>query len=103
MLEQLSMEPLEERCRIARLSFVYKILHEDVAVPQQELGIYRNRRAVRGHYTTDKLLVPQTNTTELRNHFVARTIPEWNRLTEVITSADSVQAFKRQLKGLPRP
>ena len=103
MLDQLSLEPLEERRRIARLSFMYKILHEDVAVPQQEIGIERNRRAVRGLYTTDRLLVPQTNTTELRNHFVARSIPEWNRLPEASTSADSVQAFKRQLRGLPRP
>ena len=80
MLSNLSLEPLEERRRIARLTFMYKILHDVVAVPQQDLGIARNPRATRGLYTRDKLFVPQTSTTELRNHFVARTIPEWNRL-----------------------
>ena len=103
MLDQLSLEPLEDRRRISRLSFLYKILRQDVAVPQEDLGIQRNNRAARGLFTKDKLIVPRANTTELKNHFVSRTIPEWNRLPDSTTSADSVQAFKRQLKELPRP
>ena len=71
MLTDLGLEPLEERRRISRLTFLYKVLHEEVAVPQQELGISRNTRATRGLYTTHKLHVPQTSTTELRNHFVS--------------------------------
>ena len=101
MLERLELEPLEERRRIARLTFLYKILHEEVAVTESQLGITRNPRATRGNYTTDKLMVPQCSTTELRQHFVARSIPQWNRLPETVTSADSVPSFKRQLQGLP--
>ena len=101
MLGRLELEPLEERRRIARLTFLYKILHEEVAVPDSQLGITRNPRVTRGNYTTDKLMVPQCSTTELRQHFVARSIPQWNRLPEAVTSADSVPSFKRQLQGLP--
>ena len=103
MMANLRLETLEERRRITRLTFMYKILHDVVAVPPEELGIQRNPRASRGLYTRDKLIVPQSNTTEYRQHFVARTIPEWNRLPESTTSVDSAQAFKRQLTGYPRP
>ena len=45
MLADLGLEPLEERRRISRLTFMYKVLHEEVAVPQQDLGISRNPRS----------------------------------------------------------
>ena len=103
MLESLGLEPLEERRRISRLTFMYKVLHEEVAVPEKELGIKRNPRATRGLATRDKLTVPQVTSTELRNHFVARTVPEWNRLLDTVTSAGSGHAFKRQLTGYSPP
>ena len=99
MLADLGLESLEERRRISGLTFLYKVLHEEVAVPQQDLGISRNTRATRGLYTTYKLHVPQTKTTELRNHFVARTIPEWNRLLDQQTSAQSSRDFRKRLTG----
>ena len=99
MLESLNLEPLEERRRMSRLVFLYKILHEQVAVPADEIGLCRNPRAARGLVTQDKLHVPRCSTTELQQHFVARTIPQWNRLLNSVTSADSVQTFKSQLMG----
>ena len=101
MMVNLGLEPLEEGRRISRLAFLYKILHEEVAVPASELGIIRNPRATRGLYTRDKLIVPRCNTTQLQNHFVSRTIPQWNKLPDDSTSAGSVQAFKRKLSVLP--
>ena len=86
MLGSLGLEPLEERRRVARLVPLYKILHEEVAFPSEELGLYKNPRATRGLATTDKLLVPSRKTTERGTHFVAKTIPEWNRLLEITTS-----------------
>ena len=103
MLSQLNLESLEDRRRDARLVLLYKILNEHVAVPMDELGLARSPRATRGLYTKDKLLVPQCNTTERRQHFVARTVPQWNRLLESQTSADSVASFRSQLKCAPRP
>ena len=87
----------------ARLAFLYTILPEEVAVPITELGITRNTRASRGLYTKEKLFVPRCNTTEPKNHFVARSIPEWNKLHESITSAGSAHDLKSKLKGLPCP
>ena len=99
MLQQLNLEPLKERRRVARLSYMYSIVNKKVAVPRGEVGVVLNPRATRGNATTDKLVVPTCNTTELQKHFVARTVPEWNRLLDSVTSADSVSSFKSQLQG----
>ena len=101
MLESLGLETLEDRRRLSRLAFLYKVLHEEVAVSPSELDIQRNPRATRGLATQDKLLVPRCNTKELQNHFSARTIPEWNRLPQSTTSANSVPTFKSRLSGQP--
>ena len=99
MLEQLSIEPLEDRRRASRLTFLYKILNDKVALSLSDLGLVYNSRATRGLATQQKLIVPYCATTELKNHFAARTIPEWNRLPQATTSADSVSAFKSRLAG----
>ena len=89
MLSKLNLESLEDRRRDARLVLLYKILNKNVAVPMDELGLVRSPRATQGLYTKDKLLVPQSNTTERRQHFVPRTVPQWNRLLESQTSAQT--------------
>ena len=49
MVANLGLEPLEDRRRTPRLAFLlYKILHEELAVPTTELGITGNTRASRG-------------------------------------------------------
>jgi len=39
VLHQLHLEPLEERRRISRLTFLYKILNEHLAVPMNQLDM----------------------------------------------------------------
>ena len=75
MLESLGLETLEERGRLSRLAFMYKVLHEEDAVPALEIDVKRNPRATRGLPTQDKLLVPRCSTNELKCHFTARTDP----------------------------
>ena len=99
MLNTLQLEPLEDRRRANRLTLLYKIIHENVAVPMEELDLQRNQRATRGPATQDRLFITRRNATELKNHFSARTTPEWNRLAQSITSADSVFPFKSRLSG----
>ena len=101
MLKSLQFDTLEERRRASRLTFMFKIMNNHVAVPKADLGLERNTRATRGNATQDKLVVPRCSTTELQQHFAARTIPEWNRLPQSTTSADSVSAFKCQLYKQP--
>ena len=42
MLQSLRLEMLEERRRASRLVFLYKILQDEIAVPPEDIGIYRN-------------------------------------------------------------
>lgn len=103
MLQALNLEPLEERRRQARLTLLYKILNGAVAVPPDELGIHQNPRATRGLSTKMKLLVPSCTTTAKSTHFVSRTIPQWNKLPDTTTAADTVPRFKSQLSGSSCP
>ena len=102
MLKSLQLDTLEERRRASRLAFMYKILREVVAVSPSDMNIVRNSRAARGLRTQDKLTVPRCQTTELQKHFMARTVPEWNRLPQSTTSADTVQSIRRRLAGAIR-
>ena len=47
LLYQLHLEPLEERRRISRLTFLYKILNEHVAVPMNPLDLVLCDRSVK--------------------------------------------------------
>ena len=97
MLRILNLEPLEDRRRTNRLVFLFKILNDRVALSPTDLSLELNPRATRGLATQQKLIVPFCATTELKSHFAARTIPEWNRLPQKTTAADSVDAFKSRL------
>ena len=44
LLQQLKLEPLEERRRVNRLAFVYKILNEHVAVAPDKMDLILNTR-----------------------------------------------------------
>ena len=96
LLQQLQLEPLEERRRVNRLAFLYKILNKQVAVPPVKLDIIMNNRPVRGS-VTQRLHIPRCRTTEFQKSFTPRTIPEWNSLPNAITSAASVSSFRSQL------
>ena len=96
LLQQLQLEPLEERRRVNRLAFLYKILNEQVAVPPVKLDIIVNDRPVRGSVTQQRLHRPRCRTTEFQKSFTPRTIPE-NSLPNAITSAASVSSFRSQL------
>ena len=47
MLQSLRLETLEERRKCSRLTFMYKIMHDLVAVPMTYLDLVRNQRATR--------------------------------------------------------
>ena len=59
LLRQLNLEPLDKRRRIYRLTFLYKVLNEHVAVPPDKLDIKQNGRPVRGSVTKQILLIPR--------------------------------------------
>ena len=48
LMDQLKWQPLEDRRRIQRLAFLYKILHHKVAVPMSSIDLVYNSRPARG-------------------------------------------------------
>ena len=114
MLNSLNLDTLQERRRISRLVFMYKILknpvHKDsVAVQPSDIDILispRKRRTPAGQpaKTSPKLDYSYTATSdELREHFVARTIGDWNNLLQTQTAADTASSFRSQLQAATCP
>ena len=109
MLNSLELVTLEERRRISRLVFLYKVLlpfpnKDAVAVHPPDLDISRSPRPPRGLYTKTKLDYDYVaDSTELLTHFVAKSIPQWNRLPESATSGLKVTSatFKARLSSPP--
>ena len=112
MLNSLNLDTLQERRRISRLAFLYKILkepsHDDsVAVQPSDLDIFtksRPQRTIEGQppKTNPKLDYSYIATSdELLEHFVARTVGDWNQLLLSQTSADTVSTFKCRLQAGP--
>ena len=97
LLQELKLEPLEERRCVSRLAFLYKILNEHVAVPPDKLDLVLNDRPVRGTVTQQRFRVLRCKSTEYQKSFAPRTITEWNSLSDAITSAASVSSFRSQL------
>ena len=114
MLNSLELDTLQERRRISRLVFLYKILrepaHKDaVAVQPHDIDIVtspRVRRTPRGQppKTSPKLDYSYiAMSDELLEHFVAKTTGDWNDLLQTQTAADTASSFKSQLQSARRP
>ena len=97
LLTQLNLEPIEDRRRISRLVFMYKILNGHVAVPTEHIDLSLNQRPVRGNLTKKRLIVPRVKHTDFGNSFTPLTVAQWNCLEDSITSADSVSSFRSRL------
>jgi len=76
LLHHLHLEHLEERRHISRLTFLYKILIEHVAVPMNQLDLVLCDRPVSGPTTKERLKIPRCATTQFQKSFAARTITE---------------------------
>ena len=87
MLEHLGWETLKERCMIARLQTLFKILHNDYAleIPHHYLHQTRHTR----QYYPQHFIIPNSSTVIYRQSFYSRTINEWNNLpTAIIDHGD---------------
>ena len=76
-------------------SFLYKILNEHVAVPMNQLDLVLGDIRLRGSTTKQRLKIPRCASTQFQKSFAARTITEWNSLTDSITSLASVSSFQK--------
>jgi len=103
LLHQLYLEPLEERRRISRLTFLYTVLHKLVAVSPNHLDLILADRPARGTVTKQRLKILRCSTSQFQKSFVPRTVTQWNTLLDSITSAASVSAFRSQMSSVTRP
>ena len=100
LLENLKLEPLEDRRRLSRLIFMYKILNGHVAVPPDKVDIIHYIRPARGGSTKQKIKTLACKSEEYRQSFIPRTLVQWNSLPDTIASAGSVNSFRARLSAM---
>ena len=96
IMSTLGLETLQERRKNARLTFMYKIIHNLVAVTMDEVKLVKadvRTRALHQH----KLKQPKTNTVEYFHSFPINTIKEWNTLPASMAEAGTLNTFRCQL------
>ena len=96
--DQVQLDSLNSRSKIADLIEVYKLLH----------GYYKTapntfftcpQRALRGHPLK---IFKERSRTDLRKHFFSnRVVDAWNSLPEDVVTAPTLNQFKRRLRSLP--
>ena len=100
MLKTLGWKNLEARRRDSRLNLMHNITHNITAVSAEELGmVAADGRTKANHHF--KFRAMGAVTAQLHGSFVARTIPEWNRLPAAAADAVSPTSFQSKLNTLP--
>ena len=104
LLQQLQLESLEERRKIQRLAFMYKILNDQVAVPATSVDLTLSSRPSRGvDANQQKLVTVRCHTEIYRQSYCIRTVKDWNTLPQSIVSAGSLALFKSRLASHAAP
>ena len=97
MLEHLKWPTLEERRKRAKVTMLYRIIHQVVAIPVQPYLIPRGvASTTRGH--CQRYQLPYSRLQCHQQSFFPSTIRLWNELPAEAVSASTVDAFKT---GLP--
>jgi len=84
---------LEQRRENQRLTMMYKVVHELVAVPTTHLTVADSRTRANHSY---KFRTFSCNSTTYKYSFFPRTIPSWNLLPAETAEATPVDAFKHR-------
>lgn len=98
-LQDLKWTPLKDRRRDIRLTFLYKIITGKVAIQAEGTLVPADSRTRRQN--SHKYRHLRADTRQFQNSFFAKSIPEWNSLSEACVSADTVTAFKTRLSCTP--
>ena len=91
LLRQLGWQTLEERRKNQRLTMMYRITNELIAVPSSIIP----QRATCGH--SKKYMVIPSTIDNVKYLFFNWTIPQWNALPEIAVTATSLEQFKEHL------
>ena len=94
MMEKLGWKPLHERRRERRLTLLYKIVNDLVAITGDQHISYNNRRSRHRH--NKQLKIESADSEVNRNSFFPRTIKDWNILPHSAIDCDTVDSFKQR-------
>jgi hypothetical protein len=98
MLEHLEWKSLEQRRKVARLTMMYKITKEKVAIPMEGRLIPPKRLSINMH--DNSFQIPSAASDYRKYSFFSRTIRVWYALPPGIVTTPSVEAFKASLTKL---
>ena len=96
MLTSLEWPPLQLRRKCARLSLLYKIIHNLTEIPNSYLPTLSPVTITRSNHE-QKFLHYHTSIDNYKYSFFPRTIPEWNGLPQDIINQQTIDSFKQLL------
>ena len=99
LASDLKWQTLEQRRKSQRLALMHKIVHGEVAVTPDLLGLQRADSRTRASHL-HKFCEWSGRTEEMRHSFVNNTIREWNHLPAELAEADSLPIFRSRLSVL---
>ena len=99
MMHRLQWETLENRRKKGRVTMLYKIWTDQVAIPSTKL--VPTTRVTRGHSAKLQQLVAKKN--YVQQSFFPSAIKLWNSLPDVVVSQPSIEDFKEKLKTVKFP
>ena len=95
MLNQLGWQSLRERRAQAKVTMMYKIIHQTVDVTSTALS---KTVGVRGH--SHRYLVPFARTLIYQKSFFPDTIRLWNSLPPAVVTCTDIEAFRLQVQAI---
>ena len=99
MLSDLGWQQLKDRRKHIRLALLFKIIHDIILVPHQDLLLKADSRTRSSHQFKYRTI--RTSTDPYKHSFFPRTIPEWKLLHSDTVNSETIDQFKSRL--LPPP
>ena len=96
-LTLLNLQSLEHRRLIHDLILCYNIIHNRIAITQNDFFQLSSNTNTRGH--PFKLTIPLTRTNLRKYFFSSRVIPIWNSLPANIVNASTSSLLKKLISG----
>ena len=102
LLQKSNWLSLSSRRKICSMSFIYKMIHEEVDVPFNNFFRHKTTRTRNNHSLMIYRERPKKTTGVIVNSFYYKAPVHWNDLTENVVSAPSLESFKGRIGTLYR-
>ena len=96
MMTDLKWKPLQQRRREHRLTLLYKIINNLVAIPKDDYIEFNTRDSRHGH--SKQIRVKSPDIDAYKYSYFPRTIVDWNNLKQEDVSCQTLDQFKAAIK-----